>query len=149
MAQLETKILRPVIAFLIAACVTAAIPAVVITFFPVIEPPPGSIRPVSYRLVEAVIVVFPMNAAAIIVFSTLPFLAGIQLLKLLRLPRGFGDALVGGIIAVAGASIAKFVFENDFAWEFLIFLLPAGLVFGLTYWLAAGRPVRSRPVAAR
>lgn len=135
-----TVIIRPVLAWIGACLVTAALlMGVMIGHAVIVE---GISTDEALDLARALPVTLALSGTMAAVLLALPSLVLVMLLRLLHMPRGWGDAIAGAgagaaVVYLTGFSASTEVWVQGLTYALL---LTVGLLAGLSYWTLAGRP---------
>lgn len=128
----------------VLACLTAAS----LTFLGVSTiSPPGIFVPMTREQLLFVAYLLAITTASIAVISAIPAIAAVFIVRSARWPRGWNDALAGGLIGLVASLL--FLQGLNLDQYHLLGLISgiAGAIGGLVYWLAAGRPAARERVA--
>lgn len=136
MNGLWTRLLRPALAFLAASMIAAIV--VGISFNVIIAVNEGAALLSSESLFLMLIVIIKA-VVAVGVLAAIPVAGLIWTFRLLKVRRGWGDAIGGALLAVFVLHVLSYDLASisGLLWPLAGF---AGLIAGLTYWFAAGRP---------
>jgi uncharacterized BrkB/YihY/UPF0761 family membrane protein len=139
LAWLWTRLLRPALAFLAAS--TAAALAITLSFYLTSVFGDGA-EPVTGEGLAALLAVTLLTGAYVSVFAAIPALILIWVFRLLKVKRGWGDAITGAILGALLIHLMAFGLSGLTTLPTPLSLLfgAAGLIAGLAYWFLAGRP---------
>ncbi|MEN0654046.1 MULTISPECIES: hypothetical protein [Hyphobacterium] len=124
-----------------ASYLLACLAAASLTFLAVSTiSPPGIVLPMTHEQLLFVAYLLALTTAFIAVVSAIPAIAAVFIVRSARWPRGWCDALAGGLIGLVASLI--FLQGLNLDQYHLLGLISgiAGAIAGLVYWLANARP---------
>jgi len=143
MHKIWTRPLRPVLAFLGASIIAAII--IGVSFSLIIAVNEG-VAPLTSENFSVTLTIIYKAVVAVGILAAIPVTILIWAFRWLKVRRGWGDAIAGALLAVFLLHVMTYDLASipGLLWPVAGF---TGLVAGLTYWLAAGRP--KPPYAAK
>jgi len=133
------RLARPALAFLAASIIAALI--IALSFYVTSVFGDGA-EPVTGEGIAAMLTITLLTGAYVAVFAAIPAAILIWLFRLLKIPRGWGDAITGGLLGALLVHIMAYGLSGLTQMPSMVSALfgAAGLIAGLTYWFVAGRP---------
>lgn len=133
----------------LASYLLASLTAASITFLAVSTiSPQGNVLPMTHEQLLFVAYLLAITTAFVAAISAIPAMVSVFIVRSAQWPRGWSDALAGGLIGlVASLLFLKGLNLDQYHLLGLISCI-AGSISGLAYWLAAGRPAARPPGAA-
>ncbi|QNL19998.1 hypothetical protein HXX25_12070 [Hyphobacterium sp. CCMP332] len=134
--QLRRRVVRPIVAFLSASFVAGLVGSLSAIFLAIGEDAPG------WLAIPSILFVARLIGFNIVLVAFFPTILLVFLMRWTHVPRGWGDTIIsaglgaGMMTALGGGPDMVSRIQVSLVTVFAA----AGLIAGLTYWLAAGRP---------
>jgi len=134
-----TRLARPALAFL-AASVAAAF-TITLSFYVTSVFGEGA-EPITGEGIAAMLTITLLTGAYVAAFAAIPATLLIWLFRGLKIPRGWSDAITGGLLGALLVHLMAFGLSGLTQMPSMVSVLfgAAGLIAGFIYWIITGRP---------